>query len=147
MNRQITTKFKIHKLASEIFEAIVNPIEIGQFWFSSSSGRWEQGKLIIVRYDEYGAEGIINVLELQENKKILFSWGKEHGNETIVNITLSEQDDDSTLIVVCESGFKGDDSELMDKMLDQKGGWVYMLSCLKAYLENDVKTLRASLIH
>ena len=35
----------------------------------------EQGKTITWRYDEYNAEGVINVLEVEENKKIVFSWG------------------------------------------------------------------------
>lgn len=147
MDTNITTKFKILKPAKDIFEVIVDPIKIGEFWFSSSSARWEQGKLIIVKYDEYGAEGVINILEVIENKRIVFSWGKEHGNETVVNISLNELDTASTIIEVNESGFKKEDSELIGKMLGQKEGWVYMLSCLKAYVENDVNTLRASLIH
>lgn len=147
MDTNITTKIKILKPAEDIFEVIVDPKQIGEFWFSSSSERWEQGKSIIVRYEEYGAEGVINILEVTENKKIVFSWGNEHGNETVVAITLSELDNASTIIEVDESGFKKDDSELLEKMLGQKEGWVYMLSCLKAYLENGVNTLRASLIH
>lgn len=51
------------------------------------------------------------------------------------------------MIEITESGFKEDDPDLVAKLLGQKEGWVYMLSCLKAYLENGVKDLRASLIH
>ena len=41
------TKLKIEKPANEIFEAIVDPIKIGNFMaFLSSSERWEQGKTI-----------------------------------------------------------------------------------------------------
>lgn len=57
MNTQITTKFKIRTSANEVFEAIVDPKKIGNYWFSSSSERWEQGKKITLRYDEYEAEG------------------------------------------------------------------------------------------
>lgn len=138
----ITTKFKILKPANEVFEAIVDPKKIGNFWFSSSSERWEQGKSITLRYDEYEAEGVINVLEITKNKKIVFSWG-----ETEVTMTLKELDDKSTIIEVIESGFNENDPELINKIVDQKGGWVYMLSCLKGYLEHGVTNLRASLIH
>jgi hypothetical protein len=31
-------------------------------------------------------------------------------------------------------------------MLDNKEGWVYMLTCLKGYLEFDVNKLRAGLV-
>jgi hypothetical protein len=50
-------------------------------------------------------------------------------------------------IEVNESGLKEDDPEKVNKMIGQKEGWVYTLTCLKSYLENDVNTLRASLIH
>ncbi|MCM3732647.1 SRPBCC family protein [Fictibacillus nanhaiensis] len=147
MNTQVTTKMKINKTPGEVFEAIVDPEKIGGFWFSSSSERWEQGKTVTLRYDEYNAEGAINVLEVEENKKIVFSWGAEHNQGTIVTITLTELDDKSTMIEVIESGLKEDDPEVVNKMMGQKEGWVYTLTCLKGYLENDINTLRASLIH
>lgn len=146
MDTQVTTKFKIVKPASEVFEAIVDPEKIGNFWFSSSSERWEQGKSITLRYDEYNAEGKIHVVEVEENKKIVFSWGPED-QETIVTILLVELNETSTRIEVTESGFNGDDPEIVNTMLGQKEGWVFALTCLKAYLENGITTLRGSLIH
>jgi uncharacterized protein YndB with AHSA1/START domain len=147
MNTQVTTKMKINKPPGEVFEAIVDPEKIGGFWFSSSSERWEQGKTVTLRYDEYNAEGAINVLEVEENKRIVFSWGAEHDQGTIVTITLTELDEKSSMIEVIESGLKEDDPEVVNKMMGQKEGWVYTLTCLKGYLENDINTLRASLIH
>jgi uncharacterized protein YndB with AHSA1/START domain len=147
MNTQVTTKMKINKPPGEVFEAIVDPEKIGGFWFSSSSERWEQDKTVTLRYDEYNAEGAINVLEVEENKRIVFSWGAEHDQGTIVTITLTELDEKSSMIEVIESGLKEDDPEVVNKMMGQKEGWVYTLTCLKGYLENDINTLRASLIH
>ncbi|MDQ0271700.1 SRPBCC family protein [Cytobacillus purgationiresistens] len=146
MDTQVITKFKINKPAEEVFEAIVDPREIGNYWFSSSSERWEQGKTITLKYVEYGAEGVIKVLEIKGNKKIVFSWGGEDAEETVVTITLKELDNTSTIIEVNESGLKEDDPEIVNKMIGQKEGWVYMLSCLKSYLENGVSDLRASLV-
>jgi len=147
LNTKVTTKFKIHTSANEVFEAIVDPEKIGNYWFSSSSERWEQGKKIILRYDEYEAEGVIKVVEIVEGKKIVYSWGEEHGEVTTITILLKELDQSTTIIEITESGFKNDDPDLVAKLLGQKEGWVYMLSCLKAYLENGVQDLRASLIH
>ena len=147
MDTQVTTKFKINKPTNEVYEAIVDPVKIGNFWFSSSSERWEQGKSVTLRYDEYGAKGVINVLEAVENKRIVFSWGGESDEETVVTITLKELDKTSTIIEVNESGLNEDDPEIFNKMLGQKEGWVYMLTCLKGYLENGISDLRASLIH
>jgi uncharacterized protein YndB with AHSA1/START domain len=63
---------KIFKPAHKVFEAFVDREKIGNFWFSSSSERWEQGKTITLRYDEYNAEGDINILEIVENNKIVY---------------------------------------------------------------------------
>ncbi|WP_260285529.1 SRPBCC family protein [Peribacillus aracenensis] len=145
MDTQIITKFKIAKPTKEVFEAIVDPERIGNFWFSSSSDRWEQGRTLTLRYNEYDAEVAIHVLEVEENRKIVFSWGG-NDQETIVTITLKESDKMSTIIEVNESGLKEDDPELINKMIGQKEGWVYTLTCLKGYLENGVNTLRASII-
>ncbi len=122
-------------------------MKIGNFWFSSSSERWEQGKLITLIYEEYNAKGTINILEIEVNKKIVYSWGGEHDQETIVTITFNELDSTTTIIEVNESGFQEDDSEIVSKMMGQKEGWVYALTCLKGYLENGITDLRASLIH
>jgi uncharacterized protein YndB with AHSA1/START domain len=146
MDTQVTAKFKICKPANEVFEAIVDPEKIGNFWFSSSSERWESGKTITMRYDEYDAQGTIYVLEVEENKKIVFSWGGNN-QETVVTITLKELDNLSTIIEVNESGLKEDVPDIINKMMGQKEGLVYMLTCLKGYLENGINNLRASLLH
>ena len=141
MNTDITTKMKIHKPASEVFEAIVDPEKMAGYWFSSGTDRVEQGKTITWKYEEYGAEGVIDVVEVQDNEKIVFTWG-----ETTVTMTFRNEDG-STLMQVTESGMKTDDPDLVAKMLGQKEGWVYMLTCLKGYVENGITTLRASLVH
>jgi uncharacterized protein YndB with AHSA1/START domain len=143
---QVKTKFKINKPTSDVFEALVDPNKMANYWFSSGSARVEQGKIITWRYDEYNAEVVIKVLEVEDNQKIVFSWGPEQEG-TVVTMTLTESNRNSTIIEVTESGFKEDDPNLLERMVDQKGGWVYMLVGLKAYLENDVNTLRAALIH
>lgn len=146
MDTQVITKMKIFKPAHEVFEALINPEQMSNYWFSSGTGKMEQGKTVIWRYDEYNAEGAVNVLEVEENKKIVFSWGDDN-QETVVTISLKELDNESTIVEVNESGLKEDDPEIVNKMLQQKEGWVYMLTCLKGYLENSVSNLRASLVH
>ncbi|QPR67606.1 SRPBCC domain-containing protein [Lysinibacillus macroides] len=146
MNMLVTTKLKINKPAHQIFEAIVSPTEIGNFWFSSSSERWDTGKRIILKYKEYHAEGVITVLEIEPDKKIVFSWGEEHDEITMVTISLQQQQSE-TIIEVVESGFDAHDPEIVAKMMAQKEGWVYTLTCLKGYIENGISNLRASLIH
>ncbi|MEI4828229.1 SRPBCC family protein [Bacillus sp. FJAT-53711] len=135
------TKMKILKPTNEVFEAFVDPSKIRDFWFSSSSERWEQGKTVTLRYDEYDAQVDIEIMKVEINKKIVYQWAEGH----IVTITLKELDNSSTIIEVNEEGFRENDNELINQLIDNKEGWVYMLTCLKGYLEYGVN-LRAALV-
>lgn len=139
------TKFKILKPAAEVFEAFVDPAKIGNFWFSSSSERWESGKTVTLRYQEYNAVLDIRVIEVKLDEKIVFLWGPPE-DEHQVTITITETRQDEAIIEVVEEGFKEDDPELTFKLVDNKEGWVYMLTCLKGYLENGISTLRGGMI-
>lgn len=140
----ILTKFRILKPASEVFEAFVDPLKIGNFWWSSSSERWEQGKTITLRYEEYNAEVNIKVTEININKKIVFKWGELE--ENTVTISMKELDELSTIIEVNEEGFNENEEEIINTLVDNKEGWVYMLTCLKAYLEFGITELRAGIV-
>ncbi|HEU4962249.1 MAG TPA: SRPBCC family protein [Bacilli bacterium] len=142
--KQVTAKMKIRKPAHDVFEAFVDPDKIGEFWFSSSSERWEQGKTITLRYEEYNATAVMKVLELVPDRKIVIA-GTPMEEELTSTFELTELEDGSTLIEVTETGFREDET-LVDRMLGQQAGWVYVLTCLKAYLEFGAN-LRGALVH
>ncbi|MBB4826748.1 uncharacterized protein YndB with AHSA1/START domain [Sporosarcina luteola] len=146
MDTTIRTKMKIQKPAKDVFYAIVDPNQMSLYWFSSGTHQMETGKTITWKYEEYNAEGKVHVKKLEEARQIVFSWGEE-GQETVVTFQLEELDDQATLVSVEEAGLRPDDPHILPKMLGQKEGWVYMLTCLKGYLENGITTLRASLVH
>jgi uncharacterized protein YndB with AHSA1/START domain len=146
-NRMINqTKIEIRKPRAEIFEAFVDPEKIGNFWFSSSSSRWEEGQTITIRYEEYDAEGDIHILKVIDHEKIEYEWGREEGEPHLVTITLHEKDPETTIVEVTEDGFDDHDPELTEKLVDNKEGWVYALTCLKGYMEFGVNGLRAALV-
>ncbi|MGR3762914.1 SRPBCC domain-containing protein [Rossellomorea sp. NS-SX7] len=135
------TKMNILKPANDIFEAFVDPEKIGHFWFSTSSERWTEGKTITLRYEEYDAQGEIHIKEILENEKIVFEWAGGH----IVTINFLPSENEGTIVEVMEEGFDEDDDGFIESLLDNKEGWVYMLSCLKGYMEFGVD-LRAALV-
>lgn len=139
------TKMKILKPAHDVYEAFVDPSKIKNFWWSSSSERWEQGKTIRLTYLEYNAELTIKIVEAVQDRKIVFLWGPE-GAENTVTITFQEADPSTTFVEVNEVGFDAKDPELIYKMVDNKEGWVFLLTCLKGYLEYGVTTLRGGLV-
>ena len=82
------------------------------------------------KYDVYNAEGQIEIVEIKANKKIVFH---DYDNHT-VTITLEEQSPSSTIIEVIEDGFgESDFHELTDKLVDNKEGWVYALTCFEGH--------------
>ncbi|MGB3262029.1 SRPBCC family protein [Paenisporosarcina sp.] len=142
---QVHTKFKIMKPAHEVFNAFIKPELMANFWFSSASEKMSEGKTITWRYEEYNAEVKLTVVEIQEDQKIVFKWGPAEEEHT-VTITLNELDEASTIIEVNETGWNEIDSELINNLLGNKEGWVYMLTCLKGYLENGSTNLRAAIV-
>jgi uncharacterized protein YndB with AHSA1/START domain len=135
------TKMNILKPANELFEAFVDPEKIGHFWFSSSSERWAQGKTITLRYEEYNAQGDILIKEIMENEKIVFEWA----GSRIVTINFLPSEKEGTIVEVREEGFDEGDESFIEQLVDNKEGWVYMLTCLKGYMEFGVD-LRAALV-
>jgi uncharacterized protein YndB with AHSA1/START domain len=135
------TKMNILKPANEIFEAFVDPEKIGHFWFSSSSERWAEGKTITLRYEEYNAQGEIYMKEIMENEKIVFEWA----GSRIVTIQFLPSEKEGTIVEVREEGFDESDEHFIEQLVDNKEGWVYMLTCLKGYMEFGVD-LRAALV-
>lgn len=138
------TKMRIDKPVNEVFEAFVDPEKIGNFWFSSSSQRWEQGQTITLRYDEYDAQGDIEITEIEENKRIVFQWGS-NGEGHEVTIAMAESGIAECIVEVTEKGFTENEGDWARQLVDNKEGWVYMLTCLKGYLEYGVR-LRAALV-
>lgn len=137
------TQITVKKPPEDVFEAFADPSQIGKFWFSSSSERWTPGGVVTLRYDEYGAEGAIRILEMVPAERIVFQWGSD-GDGRVVTVRLVPIDSQITLVDITEGGFQPDH---VHELLDNKEGWTYMLTCLKAYLELGVTTLRASLVH
>ncbi|MEB8061157.1 SRPBCC domain-containing protein [Staphylococcus xylosus] len=132
----IVTKMQVNVPKENVFEAFVNPSQIGGFWFSSSSERWEQGKTITLCYEEYNAELEVQINSIEDNKSIEFIWGNHP-------VTIEfEGIGESTVVTTIEKDF---DTQDVEQLLGQKEGWVYMLSCLKAYLEHNV-SIRAAIL-
>jgi len=138
------TKIRIEKSAKEVFEAFVDPEKIGNFWFSTSSERWEKGKTITLEYKEYNAVGDIKIIDIEVNKKIAFEWGS-NGEGHIVTILLIEERA-STIVEITEEGFNEAADDFLEQIIDNKEGWVFMLTCLKGYLEFGVNKIRGGLV-
>lgn len=141
MSKTLIAKMNIKKSAKDVYEAFANPEKIKNFWFSGSSRYWETGQTVTLSNQEYGAEFDVQIIEALPYSKIIFEWGAA---DALRRNTLSFAENfGSTLVTVTEAGF---DEVHIDEMLKNQSGWVFMLTCLKAYLENGVTNLRNGLV-
>ncbi|MFC7772719.1 SRPBCC domain-containing protein [Flavobacterium sp. GCM10027622] len=130
---EINVAMQIQKPMHEVFESIVNPEKMTNYFISQSTGMMEEGKNLIWKFPEFDFECPVRVGKVDKDKYISFYW-ENSGKELLVEITLSESVNNSTLVSISEKEMDNDEAGL--KWLSGNSfGWSNFLACLKAYLE------------
>lgn len=134
MKLTIKAAIQIQKPIQEVFEAIVNPEKMTQYFISESTGRLEEGSEIKWKWPEFpGHESVVTNIKIEKNRTISFVWD----NDTTVTISLEKQADESVVVRVTEG-----EKELNENNLKWYGGntegWANFLACMKAYLEHRI---------
>jgi uncharacterized protein YndB with AHSA1/START domain len=130
---EINCAMQIQKPIHEVFEAIVNPVKMSNYFISSSTGIIEEGKNLIWKFPEFDFDCPVKVGKIEKEKYISFYWDND-GFELLVEITLSEKENNSTLVSISEKSMENNEAGL--KWLSGNSfGWSNFLACLKAYLE------------
>ncbi|HET8884722.1 MAG TPA: SRPBCC domain-containing protein [Salinimicrobium sp.] len=131
---QIKTNIQISKSINEVFEAIVDPLGMTNYFISKSNGRMETGKSLIWNFPEFDVDVPIKVTEVVPNQKISFLWDGAAETQTLVEIFLTPTGSAATLVSITEKEMENDESGI--KWLQQNTeGWANFSACLKAYLE------------
>ncbi|MDE3743428.1 SRPBCC domain-containing protein [Maribacter polysaccharolyticus] len=125
---------QIQKPINEVFEGIVDPAKLTQYFISESSGRLESGKDVIWKFPEFDDKYPIKNVNIEPNRSITFVWDPD----TAVQIILEAQTDKSTIVKVTETerefGVKN-----LEWVISNTGGWANFLACMKAYLEYGIQ--------
>ncbi len=130
---EINTALQVQKPVHEVFEAIIDPEQMKNYFISESTGRLEQGKQVNWKFPEFDEVAPVRVGRVEPDHYISFNWDVE-GHEHIVEIILSRRENNSTLVQVKERG--GENSEAGISWLKQNTeGWANFLACMKAWLE------------
>jgi len=125
---------QIQKPIKEVFEGIVNPSKMTQYFISESTGILEEGKELLWKFPEFTDKYPITDIKIEDNRLISFIWDPE----TVVDITLECLEDNSTLVRVVEDGKECTEKNLKWLVVNT-GGWANFLACLKAYLEHGIQ--------
>ena len=130
---EIKTALQIQKPVNEVFEAIVDPAKMSNYFISKSSGRMEEGKLIMWQFPEFDEEFPVRISKIIRDKYISYYWDLD-GKELLVEMTLAPMKRDSTLVTITEKS-RNNDEEGIKWLKGNTEGWANFLACLKAYLE------------
>jgi len=131
---EIKAALKIQKPLHDVFEAIVDPAKMSNYFLKKGSGRIEEGKTITWSFPEFDMEFPIRVNKVEIDKYISFFWDDFDGTQTNVEITLTVKEDNSTFVTVTEKSRVNDDAGIK-WLKGNTEGWANFLACLKAYLE------------
>ncbi|MBA3900354.1 MAG: SRPBCC domain-containing protein [Bacteroidetes bacterium] len=130
---EIKTALQIGKTPQDVFEAIVDPAKMTNYFISTSTGRMEEGKNLVWRFPEFDEDVSIRVGKMEQDKYISFFW-EINGKELLVEITLILQKNNSTLLRISEKSMDNDEAGIK-WLMENTAGWANFLDCLKAYLE------------
>ncbi|POY39409.1 polyketide cyclase [Solitalea longa] len=123
----------IRKPSSIVFNAMIDPDQTTNFWFTKSSGKLEAGKTVTWTWEMYNVSTEVEVKEIIENEKIVFKW-----NERTVEFIFKSLSNGFTYVVVTESGYKETGSALLGAIKDSTGGFTTVLDGMKAFLEHGI---------
>jgi uncharacterized protein YndB with AHSA1/START domain len=130
---EVKAALQILRPANEVFEAIIDPLKMSNYFISKSSGRMEEGKKIVWRFPEFDMEFPVRIGKIEKEKYISFFWDVD-GIELLTEISLASRAGNSTLVNITEKSRKNDEAGIK-WLMGNTEGWANFLACLKAYLE------------
>ena len=130
---EIKAALQISKPVNEVFEAIVDPTKMSNYFISKGSGRMEEDKEITWQFPEFDMDFPVRISKIERNKFISFHWDMD-GIELLVEMTLVPGDSNSTIVTITEKGRNNDEAGIK-WLKGNTEGWANFLACLKAYLE------------
>jgi len=130
---EITASIQISKPPHEVFEAIVDPQKMTNYFISESTGRMEAGKKLVWRFPEFDEDAPVQVGEVVKDQSISFHWDTD-GQAMQVQIKLAPTGNNATHVKITEGKMEANDAGIA-WLKGNTEGWANFLACLKAYLE------------
>jgi uncharacterized protein YndB with AHSA1/START domain len=132
---EVKVQARIARAPADVFDAIVDPAKMSQYFISRGSARMTPNARIEWEWADAGAKAAIEVIQVVPDQKIIFLWPAA-GAKTKVTLLL-EADGDGTRITASEAPFALTE-EGVARALGQNQGWTDFCCCLKAYLQHGI---------
>ncbi len=136
MIEKLTIKagLQVAKPIAEVFDAIVDPEKMKNYFIGSSTGPMIEGETIAWGFSEFDITFPVRVGKIEENKYISFYWNSMGGPETCVELNLQEIEPGLTFVQITEKE-RMNDSDGINWLRSNTEGWANFLACLKAWME------------
>lgn len=134
-NQEMTIKatIQVSKSPSEVFEAIVDPAKMSNYFIAEGSARMQSGSEVIWKFPEFEDRIPVRVKETIPDKYLSYTWDNP-ATEQLVEINLATASKGSgTVVTVTEKTVSGQPT--LSWLRGNTEGWANFLACLKAYLE------------
>ena len=134
---EIKAAIQIQKPVDEVFEAIVDPAKMSNYFISHGSGRMEENAGLIWQFPEFDMKVPVRVGKIEQGKYISFYWDGEDGKPLLVEITFTTIKGNDTLVNVTEKSRDNDEAGIK-WLKGNTEGWANFLACLKAWLDHGI---------
>ena len=135
---EIKARLQILKPAGEVFDNIVDPDKMKNYFISQSSGFMKEGELLIWKFPEMDIEFTVTVGKIEQGKYISYYWdGAMDGEQTFVEISLQQVSANITFVSITEKS-KANNEAGIKWLKNNTEGWANFLACLKAWMEYGV---------
>jgi uncharacterized protein YndB with AHSA1/START domain len=131
----VKVEYRVARSVADVYDAIVDPTKMSQYFISRGSGRMELGAKLEWEWTDVGAKLAIEVGQLDANSKIGFAWSAT-GVPTKVTL-LVEPDGSGTKLTATEGPFALTDQGVA-RAMQQTQGWTDFCCSLKAYLQHGI---------
>jgi uncharacterized protein YndB with AHSA1/START domain len=131
---EIKVALQILKPVHEVFEAIIDPAKMKNYFISESTGRMEKGKTIVWKFPEFDIKFPVQVVQIEKDKLISYTWEGPDKKDLLVEIKLDSMNNNSTLVTISEKSMQNDETGI-NWLKSNTEGWANFLACLKAYIE------------
>ena len=128
----------IRRPAAEVFAAFTDPAITSKFWFSRGSDvLHEVGQEALWRWDWYGFESAVTVLEITPPSLLRVRWGG--GDDAGIVTWRFTARGEATFVEIEHAGFQGDTAAAVAQLRDSTEGFAFVLAGAKAWLEQGVQ--------
>lgn len=131
---EIKVALQILKPVHEVFEAIVDPAKMKNYFISESTRRMEKGKTVVWKFPEFDIKFPVQVVQVEKDKLISYSWEGPDKKDLLVEIKLDAMNNNSTLVTIFEKSMHNNETGI-NWLKSNTEGWANFLACLKAYVE------------